>query len=308
MTTFSADDIKVLVEQHVKSSDAWLFLDSSIWNPGNEKKEIQLLQYCCAMANMGGGKIIIGIKTMRQRAQKLDIFPLPSSSAFWLSTLISTSISPIIEDLYVTPVFIENDNGVIVIQINGKHKPYMASDGKYYSLVSTRPRILSENEIRTLYLTQKQPKLEYVGVINTEGIALLANGHPHTINFYPKFIIRNAGNAIEKDYKVEFWFPSSLHDTEFSPLQSYFQRLEGKYSVFSVPGKVSLFQQEIYTIAETKLSVTLENLHDFLTSPFQIQIFYSAGKILNSYSLKDTFYYNHQTLAQEHFKTKPLLK
>jgi hypothetical protein len=276
-------------------------LDASVWKPGDEKKELQLMQYISAIANNGGGSIIIGIKTFRQRAKELDIFPLLQHSSFWLSTLVKTSISPVIEKVEAVPVFIEQERGVMFIYINSTNKPYMANDGKFYSLVSLHPKVLSEPDIRMLYHSQNAPLIEYVGVINTQGVALLENGHPHTINFYPKFIIRNAGYAIEKDYKVELWFPSSLHDTDFSPLQQYFQRLDGIYSVFSIPGKVTLFQQELYTIAEAKLSVTPKNLQDFLTMDFHVHIYFSSGKISHTFLLSETFDFEHKPLSLNHF-------
>ncbi len=102
--------------------------------------------------------------------------------------------------------------------------------------------------------------VEFVGLINTQGIAILENGKPKKINFYPKFVVRNSGGAIEHDFKVEIAIPSALHDAEVSPIH----HLSGNYCVFSIPGKAPIFQQELYTIAEAKLSVKSNTLETFL--------------------------------------------
>jgi len=274
-----------------------LFLDAELWQPGNERKEWQLLQYIDAVANQGGGTLVLGIKSFRQRAKEISGIQLNENAVFWLKTLVKTNLSPVIKDIDVYPLSFENGKTVLVINIISPDVPYMVAEDGFYGWADLKPRRLNEREIRQLYQNRHQPKLEYVGVINTQGVALMENGIPHTIQFYPKFLIRNAGTAPEKEYKVEFWFPSSLTDVAFSPLQQYFQRLEGPYSVFSIPGRTSLFQEEVYTIAEAKLTVHSENIQDFLDLDFQVHVYYSKGKVSHSFRLSETFNYQKKSLT-----------
>lgn len=285
------------IDYKIKSSTSLLFLDTEWWQPGNERKEKQLLRYIDAVANQGGGTIVLGIKTLRQRAKEIIGIQLNESAVFWLKTLIKTSVSPIIKDIDIYPIICDNGKTILIIKIISPDIPYMMVDDGFYSWADIKPRRLSEREIRQLYQNRYQPKLEYVGVINTQGVALMGNGIPHTIQFYPKFLIRNAGTSPEKEYKVELWFPSSLIDTSFTPIQDYFQRLDGPYSIYSIPSRATLFQEEIYTIAEAKLFVNTNNIHDFLTMDYQVRIYYSKGNVLHSYRLSETFNYQKKPLT-----------
>jgi len=283
------------IDGKIKSSNRLLFIENAIWQPGNERKERQLLQYIDAISNQGGGTMVLGLQTFRSRVQKIIGIEINERTEFWLRTLIKTNISPVIENIDIYSLRI-NDKNVLVLTIESNDVPYMIISDGFYGWNDLKPRKLHEQEIRQLYQNSHKPKLEYVGVINTQGIALLENGIPTSIQFYPKFLIRNAGTAPEKDYKVEFWFPSSLTDANFSPLQQYFHRLDGVYSVFSIPGKTTLFQDEVYTIAEAKLAVHSENIEDFLEHDFLIHLFYSKGKKTYRFKLSETFNYQKQRI------------
>ncbi|NSW45072.1 MAG: ATP-binding protein [Bacteroidales bacterium] len=292
------------VDGKIKSSNRLLFIENAIWQPGNERKERLLLQYINAIANQGGGTIVFGLQTYRRRAHNIIGIDKNEGSEFWLKTLIKTNISPVIENIDIYSLRI-NDKNLLVLTIESNDAPYMIIDDGFYGWNDIKPRKLLEQEIRQLYQNSHKPQLEYVGVINTQGVALLENGIPTSIQFYPKFLIRNAGTAPEKDYKVEFWFPSSLTDANFSPLQQYFHRLDGVYSVFSIPGKTTLFQDEVYTIAEAKLTVHIENIEDFLEHDFLIHLFYSKGKKTYRFKLSETFHYQKQKILNDNvFKQK----
>lgn len=295
------------IEGKIKSSNLILFLDDTLWQPGNERKELQLLQYINAIANQGGGTLVLGLQTFRHRAQKIIGIDINERMEFWLKTLIKTKISPVIENLAVYTLNVNNKN-VLIISVESTDVPYMVLNDGYYGWSDLKPRKLHEQEIRQLYQNSHKPQLEYVGVMNTQGVALLENGVPFSIQFYPKFLIRNAGTSPEKDYKVELWFPSSLTDANFSPLQQYFHRLDGVYSVFSIPGKTTLFQDEVYTIAEAKLVLHHENIDDFLNYDFLIYLFYSKGKKTYHFKLSETFNYQKQKIADAYFFKQSAIK
>jgi len=299
---YTKEHVENWIKNKTKSTNKLLFLDSTIYQPGNEAKEKLFLQYIDALANQGSGSIVMGIKTFKQRAKEIGKNIFNSKDVFTIKTLIETRISPSIENLSVYTINTDSDKTVLVITLCESNMPYMIDNEGYYGWNGLKTRKLTENEIRHLYLNHNKPQLEYVGVINTQGIGLLENGLTHTIQFYPKFFIRNAGNMPEKEYKVEFWFPSSIVDTTFSPIQDYFQRLEGPYSVYSIPSRTTLFQDETFTIAEAKLMVTNDNMNDFLNLDFQIHIYYSHGKLSHSFKLNETFNYQKKQITQNSLK------
>lgn len=300
---FTKENVAFWINNKTKSTTKLLFLDSTIYQPGNDLKEKLFLQYLDAMANQGGGTILIGIKTYKQRAKEIQKNQLSNNDVFAIKTLIETRISPLINNFSVYTINIDPDKIVLVITIIASNMPYMIDNEGFYGWNGLKPRRLVEYEIRHLYLHHHKPQIEYVGVINTQGVGLLENGMAHTIQFYPKFLIRNAGNIPEKEFKVEFWFPSSLVDTTFSPIQDYFQRIEGPYSVYSISSRTIIFQDEIYTIAEAKLMVTKENINDFLTLDFQVHIYYSYGKRSHSFKLSETFNYQKKQLSLNSLKS-----
>lgn len=295
-------DFHAIVKDKLPVSNWLYFLDASVWQPGNSKKEEKLLKHIAALANNNGQILVIGIKTKKKRAYQFDYIHFSSFSKIWLEQLIYAQIFPKLEDLKITFLEAENEKGIIVISFKPNHRPYMFSDGRYYSLHEQNIYFLKEDEVRRLYLNQNKPVIEFVGIINTQGIALLENGIPKEINFYPKFIIRNSGTAIEKHYKVEVQIPSCLHDVEFSPLQMHFSRIEGLYTVFTVSSKSPLFQNEIYTIAEAKINLKPNHIDDFINSDIHIIVYYSQGVYKYSFKLNEIFNYNKKLITNYLFK------
>ena len=116
--------------------------------------------------------------------------------------------------------------------------------------------------------------MNLLDLLTHKELPYLKTANRKKINFYPKFVVRNSGGAIEHDFKVEIAIPSALHDAEVSPIH----HLSGNYCVFSIPGKAPIFQQELYTIAEAKLSVKSNTLETFLDEWIHISIYYSVGK------------------------------
>ena len=89
-------------------------------------------------------------------------------------------------------------------------------------------------------------------------------------------------------------------------MQNYFNRIEGKFSVFTVPNRQSIFQNEICNILEAKLFVNNENIDVFNHSEMHIKLFYSHGLKEFNYNLKETFTYENKFLLANDFVKKPI--
>ncbi len=294
--TFNIDVVKILVARKAPVSPECFFLDKTFWDPGNQAKEQKLLQYLCGLANVRGSRLVIGVKTRRNRAYEIDPLPTGVQEELWLTHLIRANIKPALTNLSISFLPVDEGRSVVSISFQPNDRPYMFSDGRYYSLINRQLYWLDEDEVRRLYLSKHQPLIEFVGVVNTQGVALLENGLPREINFYPKFIIRNAGTAVERNYKVEIYIPSVFHDAEFSPIQQHFNRLDGQYCVFSITSRNPIFQQEIYTIAEAKLCLTAQTLETFLNERIIIKVYYSTGMQSYDLLLAELFTYQHKVL------------
>ncbi|MCX7863395.1 MAG: ATP-binding protein [Bacteroidales bacterium] len=294
-------EIDQMVQHRLPLSPSLYFIDSKWWTYLISEKEEKLLKLISALANHNGRVLIIGIKTKNKRASEIDSFSLHNFSEFWLRNLIHSQINPHLDNIVIKPIITNGENGIVVVSFSSNKRPYMFSDGRYYSIIGQQVYCMREDEVRRLYAIQHTPLLEFVGIMNIQGISMLENGLPKEINFYPKFIIRNAGNAIEKNYKVEIWIPSYLHDPEFSPLQMYFHRLDNIYSVFSIPSKAPIFQNETYTIAEAKLSLKPDYVDRFVHDSLIVRIFYSKGIAEHEYKLAQTFTYNSKPVELKIF-------
>lgn len=305
---FQLSDIENIVKSKLPLTNSLYFVDSSLWKPHKLSNDPKLLKIIAALANNNGHTLIVGIKTRKNRAWELDPVELSDFSTLWLANVIRAHIMPQLHQVEIKLIYSTPSSGFIVMTYMTNNRPYMFIDGRYYSIFNQTLYYLSEDEVRRLYALQHAPKVEFVGLINTQGVALLDNGMPKEIHFYPKFLIRNAGNAVEKEYKTEIWIPSYLHDAENSPLQMFFSRFDGLYSIFSVPSKISLFQKEIYTVAEAKITLRPENIHRFLTEHLRVIIYYSQGMTEHELKLSETFSYQSQQIDTLLFGSSKKLK
>lgn len=307
--TYNFEDVRSFIFNKIKCGNNLDFCDSKTLIPGNEKKELWLSKYFSAFANSGGGTIIFGIKKERNRAVDLDFLNLTNVTLFWLKNLIENEISPKIENVEIYEIRSDKnlEVGMMVVNIpKSTNRPHMASDNRYYFRIGNKTELMLEQHVREMYNVSSVSNMEFVGVINTQGVPTLENGKILNINFYPKFLVRNAGSAIEKHFKFELWIPSEFHDSLFLSMQNYFNRLEGVYSVFSVPNRQPVFQNEICNILEAKLFVNSENLDVFNKSEMFIKLFYSHGIKEFSYKLNETFTFENKILSENDFVTNKL--
>ncbi|PIY06217.1 MAG: hypothetical protein COZ21_03125 [Bacteroidetes bacterium CG_4_10_14_3_um_filter_31_20] len=309
--TYNYEYVKSFVLNKIKCSNNLDFCDSKTLIPGNEKKEQWLTKYISAFANSGGGTIIFGIKKERNKAVEFDFLNLTNVTSFWLKNLIENEISPKIENIEISEIISENNQkkGVLVLKIpKSLYRPHMASDNRYYFRTGNKTELMLEQHVREMYNVASVSNMEFIGIVNTQGVPSLENGKILNVNFYPKFLIKNAGSAIEKHFKFELWIPSEFHDSLFLPMQNYFNRIEGVYSVFSVPNRQPVFQNEICNILEAKLFVNLENIDVFNKSEIYIKLFYTNGLKEFNYKLIETFTFENKMLSVKDFVTNKLKK
>lgn len=277
---------------------------------GNELNNIsssisKVAKNICAMANSGGGDIIYGIKVRQGRAEMLDPVVDFQKSEEWFFYELQAYIEAPIRDLKIFITDLGNNLKIIHFSIpvsNGQ--PHMFADNKYYKIQKNRPVVLTEPEVRELYGKLSICELEFLGIYNTNGLPIMSGGKYSSMNFYPKILIRNAGNIVEKNYKIELSFPARLHEESFQPLQSLFIRHEGTHVVFGQKGLYPLFQQEISTMIEAKITVNSENIDTFLKEDINILLYFSNGIKKHSLKMSDILTYNGKQLNKNDFVEK----
>lgn len=305
----SADDIYSIIASKLRRNDHQDFYNSDDLVPGNNKKESLLSRCVSAFANSGGGTIYFGIKKIHGRAAEIIPVDFSRTGRHWLQNILNQEISPPIKNLEINyvPLAGNSNTGVIVINVPRSDSiPHMASDNRFYLRVGLREVVMNENSVRELYGKASLPQIEFLGILNTNGVSTLDNGKLLSVTFYPKFLIRNSGTGIEKYMKFELWIPSVFHDANYTAMQNYFTRLDGPYSVFSFPNRMAIFQEEIITIAEAKLIVDAAGVSGFSESKMIIRLYYSGGMKELSYLLSETFTIDNKVLEVNQFSGKTL--
>lgn len=273
-----------------------------------EKKRQTLSRFISGFANAGGGNLFIGGTVKGKRWAGVN--PVLRHNAAHFEALISQLVFPAITGLTTRfyPLTGDADAGILHVYIpDSPQKPFMASDYRYYLRNGLRDILLEEQQVRALYHSGTAADLELAAIINTNGIPEYSDGRLTEIRFYPKFLIRNNGNAPSDTYKFELHIPSGLHNTSFTALQNCFTRLEGPCSVFTFPSRSVIFQEEIYTIAEARLDVSFDTLSQFLKHELKIVLFTAQGIKTYRHRLAELFTLDRKPLSPQIFeKTKPL--
>lgn len=300
---FSPEKIKSFVSLRVEEGMHLAFKTPDDIFPVTELKLNKLVCDVAAFANTIGGTIIFGIEKKRGRANGFiynnELYPVSL-----LQYIIETRIQKKIKNFSIELIQTGNDTFQSVLAINipeSKDAPHMAFDNIYYKRHNCKSVPMEEYEIRIAYGKLSKTSLEFVGVFNTNGIPVLSNGKFISMMFLPRFMIRNTGNTIEKNYKFEIGIPSTLCDESYFALNTYFSRHDGIHNVYSIPCRTPLFQDELNTISEAKLLITKDNINDYLLENIFVNLFYTDGVKSTEFRISDLFKYNDKILKPEEF-------
>jgi hypothetical protein len=298
-----------LVNDKVRMHSSLVLFKGSDFNMSNAGMT-KMAKTICALGNSGGGDIIYGISVKRGRADSFEPVTSFNRSEDWLLNEIQSQIDKPIKDFKVDILVFDDNNNSKIIHLSipaNNDQPHMFSDSRFYKWQKNKVVLLDEAEVRMLYGKLSACELEFLGIYNTNGLPVLSAGKYSSMTFYPKLLIRNAGNIVEKDYKVEISFPAQLHEESFQPLQALFIRHDGANVVFGSKGNHPLFQQEIATMIEAKITVTKENVDVFMSEYLNVTLYFSNGIKKHSLKLSDTLTYNGKMLLKEDFTVKTIL-
>ncbi|MBI5218834.1 MAG: ATP-binding protein [Bacteroidia bacterium] len=300
----SQQDLEEMVRNRAGETIQLIFKLPSDISADNEKLTDRLAAEVSAFANTIGGTIIFGIAKKRRKADAFSFIDGNAVSPSWLLGALQSKIYRNIEGLLVYGVPFDNDPAktVLVISIpESKDAPHIAPDKRFYKRYNFRNTAMEEYEVRMAYNKLSRTNLEYVGVLNTNGIPTLTNGKFNSVMFLPKFLIRNAGPVIEKDYKFEISIPTALCDENYYALNKFFTRHDGVNSVYSIPNNTPLFQDELTSIAEAKIVVNRVNHIFYKEGKIIINLFFTDGIKSSEYNISDTFRYNNKVLCLDDF-------
>jgi hypothetical protein len=305
-TDWNEETIRNLVAGHGRRHASLEFYPASFADSTRDKLMSSLALTVSAMANTYGGIIIIGVKCVKGKAEAFDFI---DNSLFQPSAIHAAVFSQVHRKISGFTIqecrFSENmKHSVFILNVpESIQSPHMHGDNRYYKRVKARNLPMEEHEVRLTYMKTNLPDLEFFGLYNTGGIPMLVDGKITMMNFFPKFMIRNISHVIEHAWKFELFIPTTICDSSFAALGDHFSRADGVYSVFSIPNRNPVFQDEIATVVEAKFIVTGDNFKVFEEESIHIKLYYSAGVKTQSLKLLDTFRYQNQPLSYDGFIT-----
>lgn len=295
----SGDELVYLVENNIPHNQYLHFMDGSKIS-ADDKNLKMLAKYTLALSNSGGGLIIVGIKAKRKKACCFTGFNQELKDINIIYHHIISNSNPFPKSLQVNKLMADDDNECLLISISKSEIPLMFSDFRYYGIKENKAVKLDSLEVSALFNRPLSNKLEIYSIYNTQGIPEMKNGKYTSVRFYPNILIRNAGERIEKDYKLEIKIPADLYE-ENSFLTNHFSHHEGRYSVFSFKGRDLVFGGETKKMLEFSVIINSDNLNSFLKEDLNLKLYYSGGVHEQNFAFSELFTYRGNVLKKGDF-------
>jgi hypothetical protein len=247
-----------------------------------------------AFANSDGGIIIYGIVEEKYKASSLSPIDGNVFTKEWLEQVISSRIQRRIPEYQIFPIRIDNhiEKTIYLVKVNRSNSgPHMASDGRYYKRSNVQVIKMEEYEVRDHYFRINATNLE-IEDFEYKKIGARRNGDSYSsIQFEISFQIKNTGNTVEKDYKLEIVMPELPYLQGQNLKREYFIRSEGLFMVFSVPNKSPIFQDELTTVWNVTLSIEKKDFGNLNYHGIRTTLYYTGGiKIKTFYPLEKLSY------------------
>lgn len=295
------EDILHFLSSKTKNSKRLTTFAQQDFSTDNDRKKEKLAIEISAIANSGGGCIIIGLKTNRNIIKEASYVALDAFNTFTENELLG-NISPNIHYQIKKIDATADHQGIIIIDIqNSGNAPHMAPDYKFYIKNGANTILLEENELRRFYRQGNTTELDVFAIQNTSGIPILENGKFKTVNFYPRFLIKNISNTVEDTFKIELFIPSAINNPNFDVLQRHFSRLEDIYTVYSIKNTAPLFQEELSSIVEAHFFINEWNFNIFEQHDIVVKLYYTNGSKERRFNLHQTFLYKNTPLLYNDF-------
>lgn len=308
MIAITQQGVEEIFRFKVKASLTLEYLPAKAVADCNEKNALYFSTLIASMANSNGGTIFIGVHASRKIPRTIE--PITNDNAVsWLQMVCSTEIAPEIPDCIIEKIIVnEQGNYIIGIHVPNSHKaPHMSGDKRFYKRSDVKTILLEEYEIRDLYTKGKRPEIELFSVTNTGGIPIMSGGKFQKINFYPRFLVKNTGNSVERFYKIELSVPSAINNPNFNTMSENFSRFEDGSTIYSFTGKTLLFQGEIASVVEPNFVVDEQSYKTFEDGEITLRVFFSSGVQSKSFHCKELLLYRNKQIEYKDFSVNAIL-
>lgn len=300
---FTEQGILSLLENKVEESINLEFkLSDSIGSQDQKKRELS--KDISSFANSDGGIIIYGIKENNHVAESLSFIDGNIFTKEWIEQVIYSNIHRKIDGILIIPVRFENDvsKTVYVIKIpESVQAPHMASDKRYYKRYNFESVPMEEYEVRNLYNRLQKTDLSVVDLLFQHRGHTGGHDKYGYINFEINVLVKNESNSIEDRYKLEIKIPNVLLYDRNRELEQFLNLNTGSHSIFSIPNKSPLFQDEQASICPVLIRITkriFENPENFIV---KTKLYFSSGIKTKEFNLREILQIKGRRLVEEMF-------
>ena len=172
--------LKALVTNGVRKSRSLEFKAQLVWGTDSERREF--LADISALANGGGGDLILGIKEDKGAASAvvgLDAFD-PDNDKLKMENMIRDGIAPRIIGIRLLPVDLKNGRRVVIVRVpNSLNRPHMVvlkNWSRFYSRNSAGKYQLDVHELRSAFVASESV-MERVRQFRIERIDAILQGN-----------------------------------------------------------------------------------------------------------------------------------
>ena len=257
----------------------------------SDRKKIEITKDISAFANSDGGIIIYGISESNHVANEFSFIDGDEFTKEWLEHVINSGIQQKIENVIIYPIRKEGGikKTIYVVEIpESNDSPHMAKDKRYYKRYNFESVPMEEYEVRRLFLKENKTNLE----IGKEVIGVIThNDNPDEIigvSFGIK--IKNIGNTIEKNYKLQIELPAIKYLPMNCDELMTSTNSTKTHMIYSTSNTSPLFQNEeiiigsvIYNFEEHAVELINKELDVIVT------LFYSTGSKQKKIKLSEIY-------------------
>lgn len=297
------NDILSLIKSEAEEDIHTEFKDARALAKDDRKKD-EISKDVSAIANSDGGIIIYGIEEENHKANKLSFIDGNVFTKEWLEQIINSRINQKIENVRIYPLRFNGDVSktiyLVIIPIS-KSAPHQASDNKYYRRYNFQSVPMEEYEIRNLYARILPVKLELQEPILITDGSSYERGNLRSIRYELGFRVKNIGNTIEKNYKLEIHLPKILQNLHQSYIHKYLTFEDNDFRVYSVPNSSPIFQEETTTHCFSTFSIDASVMKNLTNSIMILRLFFTSGVIEKKYKLLELLTFKGNQLLPENF-------
>lgn len=303
---FNQNDIKNIIDEGFEEN-IYLEFKSGLAIKNDDRSKMNISIDVSSFANSDGGILIYGIDEYNHKAKETSYIDGKRYTKEWLENVIDSIIQRNIPNIKIFPIrFDKNfENTIYLIKIPpSPYAPHMAKDKKYHKRTNFKNVIMEEYEVRHLYNRKELTKLIIDDFLIKGGGSSTRDSFIDRINYSVDFQVKNIGETVEKDFKLEVSVPIeilSLNISFSNPINKYFIRSDQEYKIYSIPNRCPIFQDELTTIGSLNFTIDknlYENLDNF---HIKLKLYYSSGTDNKIIRLKNKLFYNNRKLTINDF-------